>query len=492
MFNKLYSNPIKDIVISITLSLLFCFFFCLSLNPLLYKYGYDGAVFQAMGLAMLKGKIPYVDLFDHKGFLVYCIQAVGWLIHPGKIGIFVLSIINHAVCIYIWMKISRLMSNRWVILPVICTLLLYGFFNNYGNQVQSWALPYISYPIYLFVRYIKRGELFKRTDCLAIGICLGCLAFILLNNMLFVCTICLYILVDYLRNRQYRELLSSVVWVITGCIITCLFFIVFFAILYGVKNLDAMYYGMIGFNLDYIRNNSAGGLANGSLFNSYFFIMIALMTFLLCFYREEKRIIYYVIPSLIVMPCTFSQAYFGHYYIIALPVYLLIFGIILKHIDACFSYRFIKIRKRFMLIGGTLVIISAPVVGYLGFCRMKNRAQEYKISIETTQAVFQEIPPEKWDSIWNQGFYGLNVLLDRNLLQMNRIILPFQSELSEQLQEIGSIREVNPPYIIVSELYPIASSEDSIYIAEHYDEWHYFKYPSKPIEEVILYRRKDL
>ena len=42
-------------------------------------YGYDSAFFRFIGSSILKGKTPYVDIWDHKGPVLYFIQTIGAL-----------------------------------------------------------------------------------------------------------------------------------------------------------------------------------------------------------------------------------------------------------------------------------------------------------------------------------------------------------------------------------------------------------------------------
>ena len=68
---------VKLLVSSMLLAVFTCFIFDTYLNPFLLNSGDDCSVFLQMGLAISKGKIPYVDLFDHMGIILYWIQAVG-------------------------------------------------------------------------------------------------------------------------------------------------------------------------------------------------------------------------------------------------------------------------------------------------------------------------------------------------------------------------------------------------------------------------------
>lgn len=44
----------------------------------------DVNIFMTVGNGLLQGKLPYVDLIDHKGPYVYLLAAVGALLSPGK------------------------------------------------------------------------------------------------------------------------------------------------------------------------------------------------------------------------------------------------------------------------------------------------------------------------------------------------------------------------------------------------------------------------
>ena len=82
----------RDIVYSLAVGFTFCFIFnfALTVNPFTLYSGYDQSIFEQVGLGMLQGRIPYVDLFDHKGFLLYVINAIGLWISPGHLGIYIL------------------------------------------------------------------------------------------------------------------------------------------------------------------------------------------------------------------------------------------------------------------------------------------------------------------------------------------------------------------------------------------------------------------
>ena len=53
-------------------------------------------MFQTIGKYWAQGDLPYVELFDHKGPMIFLINAAGYYL-AGKIGVFFLQILNVAL-----------------------------------------------------------------------------------------------------------------------------------------------------------------------------------------------------------------------------------------------------------------------------------------------------------------------------------------------------------------------------------------------------------
>ena len=82
------------LIVSI-LTLLIC-----SKNSPLYPYNdwVDGNAFFTMGKGMFNGKVPYKDLFEQKGPLLYLIYVIGYLIsHDTFLGVYLLEVISYTI-----------------------------------------------------------------------------------------------------------------------------------------------------------------------------------------------------------------------------------------------------------------------------------------------------------------------------------------------------------------------------------------------------------
>ena len=69
----------------------------------------DANSFMTMGKGMVHGLVPYRDLFEQKGPLLYLIHGLAYLIdHTGFFGVFVFEAANWSVVLYFTLKIARL------------------------------------------------------------------------------------------------------------------------------------------------------------------------------------------------------------------------------------------------------------------------------------------------------------------------------------------------------------------------------------------------
>ncbi len=122
----------------------------------------DQNIFFTVGRGILDGKVPYRDLFEHKGPLIYFMHAFGALIDKGSfIGIFVLEVIFFAVTIFFMFKIARLFTGEKaayfsaLIAGAICCT-TYCFKS--GNNAEEYCFAFLIVSLYYLLRYFKTAD----------------------------------------------------------------------------------------------------------------------------------------------------------------------------------------------------------------------------------------------------------------------------------------------------------------------------------------------
>ena len=133
-------------------SFVFVTLFSRSTSFLYVFEGGDPSVFKQMGMALIKGKILYVDYFDNKGCILYFIHALGlWL--GGDFFILLMQAISLTITLVIWDKMLALYRDeKHRIIGLAIALVLLLCFYAAGDQSQEWCLPFASYPLLIYYR----------------------------------------------------------------------------------------------------------------------------------------------------------------------------------------------------------------------------------------------------------------------------------------------------------------------------------------------------
>lgn len=117
-----------DFAFCVAVSVVAATFF--SAFPLTKTYTYtDSSVFLYIGKMMQKGLLPYKDLFDHKGILLYFIEYLGILISPNNLnGIWLLELFNMIITTWIMFKIASLYTNDRMVkyISIVSVIIMCG------------------------------------------------------------------------------------------------------------------------------------------------------------------------------------------------------------------------------------------------------------------------------------------------------------------------------------------------------------------------------
>lgn len=479
------------LLLSILVSCLFLITFAFSVNPFLLNTGGDSAVYQQNGLAIVLGKIPYVDIFEGKGFLLFLIQAIGLYISDGHWGLYFISVINLSVCVFLWFKTSRLyVSKKQSWIPVLFTLALIGlsFTSSKGNGTEFWSLPYISFSLYVLARYYNSNEFVSFRSCLFIGIGMGIITFIRMNNMAPICIVCLALLIDYLYRKEYKRLWKSIGCVFGGFVASCLFTILLFWWMYGTENLYYLFFGTFIYNLSYI-----GGFGTGSLLQLFFYISVLICAILvLCNYKKYKREVIFIIVAFAFTYLTMGKAYFTHYFEISFPLYIMAISYILD------SEMYKKIPHKNYL---SLACVAVAVIGITVITpQIKQRLQHGKVmetGLKDIKSKLLALPESDRDSIWNfnSGMDGSVIMQTISRIPMNRCLNnKLHASLKVEIKDIGTIQECRPLYIMTKDNYDKSEDDkiDSIYISSNYYEVFRTQMVMDGVSHVIFYKRNEL
>jgi hypothetical protein len=184
----------------------------------------DSGVFFYAGQVIARGGAPYVDVWEHKGPLLFLLNALGYSLLPGISGVYLLegTLVAGALLasLYVWQRyIDYWYASLIGILFVISYLLVF----DRGNYSETWQVPFNLLAYSLLAGWIlaRRGIAAvgpsTRDTAFLIGVAGGVAAMIRVSNGLGVATAaCILILF------ATRERLQAAVWVAAGGLLVVL------------------------------------------------------------------------------------------------------------------------------------------------------------------------------------------------------------------------------------------------------------------------------
>ena len=127
-------------------------------TPISPYYGNDSAFFLLMGKGVTQGKIPYLDLYDQKGPMIFYVNALGYLLTGDRYGIFLMQIVNLTAACLIVYRLARFWLRSGASLAVVAAyLFVYVGTVQDGNMTEEWSQLFLLLPMYLSLRFLKSG-----------------------------------------------------------------------------------------------------------------------------------------------------------------------------------------------------------------------------------------------------------------------------------------------------------------------------------------------
>lgn len=253
-------NKLIAYIICIFLGGVFLSCFSYSTSPLYPDYyGGDTAQFLTIGKGWYLGKIPYKDMFDHKGPIIFFLDMLGFAISGGsKSGVIVIQFIFMIGTVTGIYKISQIVkqSNLYGIITVIISLIAMKVNYVEGNTVEEFCLPFICWSTYGIITYMKNRD-FKRHSILwafFYGITAGICFLTRVTNFIPLVAGIFIISILLIKNKGYKSLLNNGLMFILGFLTVCIPFCIYFALNGCFKE---FLNGTIFYNIEYVKGKQS-------------------------------------------------------------------------------------------------------------------------------------------------------------------------------------------------------------------------------------------
>lgn len=209
------------------LVLSFLVLMCTSKNSFLYEFNdwVDANAFFTMGKSMMNGVVPYKDLFEQKGLLLYVIYGIGYLFcHKAFYGVFILEVFSFSIFLYYAHKIFKMyLDSKYslVLLPILSYLITTSLAFVHGGSCEEFALPFLMISFYYFFKHFKENKLTNK-EVIINGIMAGIVFMMKYTIIGLWIGFGLFIFIDYLRNKEIKSAFKFCLYFFIGVLIPVL------------------------------------------------------------------------------------------------------------------------------------------------------------------------------------------------------------------------------------------------------------------------------
>lgn len=207
----------------------------------------DANIYFTIGKGVLAGKVPFVDLYDQKGPLVYFLYAIAALISDTSfIGVYVLEALSFATFLYFSYKLVGLYveDNAFLAVPVLGALVLSAMSISHGGSLEEFCLAPFMYSLYRLMRYFRTeaADGMPYEDVLLNGALAGCILWCKFNLLAFyLAWMAMLFFAEVAQKRTRRAFVSCAVF-LGGMAMPGLPILAYFILNNGLGALIACYF----------------------------------------------------------------------------------------------------------------------------------------------------------------------------------------------------------------------------------------------------------
>lgn len=290
----------------------------------------DANTIFTVGKGILFGKMPYRDLIDHKGPLLFLLNGMASLVSTAHLwGLYLLEVVaSYFFFLFSYRSVSLFTQSplRIWLIPMTAFLLYTGRWMNRGGSAEELCLPLLAYPLYLTLRALKTGREIAFGEHLLTGICIGAVFSIKFNLLGFHGANYLYWAYTYLAARRWRDFRRMTVAYSLGALLVILPLVGWFFYEGALWHLYDVY--IDGNLFSYVNSptrlpNWLGAILRIRIGLTYDYLTAALMTAgaIALFVRERRIALFLAWGCLLLCIGCFNRIIFT-YYAMVLGVFL--------------------------------------------------------------------------------------------------------------------------------------------------------------------------
>lgn len=259
-------------------------------NPLFSYPGRDGGIFLYVGSLILKGKIPYLDVWENKGPLVFYINALGLSLTDGsRWGIWLLEFLFFFGAGYIgYTLIKRIMGIIPALVGTFIWITAAGNVLQGGNFSEEYSLLFSFIAAFFYLKSLEQPD--KKMYIPWIGISLGANILLRPNNISMQAAAAGVYFILAIVSKDWRLLLQRATLMALGGVAVLAPAVLYFTLQGALKEMINV---VLIFNAQYSEGGGLSrvlsGLLNASTSIGLILIISALLGYILSLISFFKR-----------------------------------------------------------------------------------------------------------------------------------------------------------------------------------------------------------
>lgn len=205
----------------------------------------DANAFFTVGKGMMRGVVPYLNVFEQKGLLLYLIYGIGYLLSNTTFhGIFILEVFAWTFSLYYAFKTITLFiskKNAYLILPIFLVILTTSKAFVYGGSAEEFCMPFLLFTLYYFLKHFKKDELTYRELTIA-GFCAGCVLLIKFTILGFWFGFMACIFFHLFFQKKYQKAFLSCIWFLLGMALPMIITLIYMGFNGGISKFFEVYF----------------------------------------------------------------------------------------------------------------------------------------------------------------------------------------------------------------------------------------------------------
>ena len=201
----------------------------------------------ALSAQRLGGKVPYRDLYEQKGPVLYFLFALSALpVKTGYLGVWITEVISFALFLFYSGRIAALyLKHRgfvWLILPVLGFLVCLAPAFDMGGGVEELHLCCFVLSLFYILRALQEKRLMKAWESLLIGACTAAAFWSKYTFCGFYAGLVVLVLIWYLSRKELKRLGLTVLHYLGGFAAVTLPVLLYFWMNHALDDLIQAYF----------------------------------------------------------------------------------------------------------------------------------------------------------------------------------------------------------------------------------------------------------